>query len=67
MITGSVVQFASRKKLQEFIEIRGGNVMRSMTAKTNYLIDNEITSASSKNKKIKELGVRIISEQDFLK
>ena len=58
--------FASRKELQAFIEARGGKATSSVTAKTTYLINNDVTSNSSKNKKAKELGIPIISEQDFL-
>ena len=65
VITGSVQHFASRKKLQAFIEARGGKATSSVTAKTTYLINNDVTSNSSKNKKAKELGIPIISEQDF--
>lgn len=67
VITGSLEQFANRKELQEFIEAKGGKVTGSVTAKTDYLINNDATSRSSKNKKAKELGVQIVSEQDFLK
>lgn len=66
VITGSVEQFANRKELQEFIEDRGGKATSSVTAKTNYLINNDVTSNSSKNKKAKELGIPILSETDFL-
>ena len=66
VITGSVQHFASRKKLQAFIEARGGKATSSVTAKTTYLINNDVTSNSSKNKKAKELGIPIISEQDLL-
>ncbi len=67
VITGSVEHFANRKELQALIESRGGKATGSVTAKTSYLINNDITSNSSKNKKAKELGVPIISETDFLK
>lgn len=66
VITGSVEHFVNRKALQEFIEARGGKATGSVTAKTSYLINNNVTSNSSKNKKAKELGVPIISETDFL-
>ena len=66
VITGSVQHFASRKELQAFIEARGGKATSSVTAKTTYLINNDVTSNSSKNKKAQELGIPIISEQDFL-
>lgn len=66
VITGSVEHFANRKELQEVIEARGGKATGSVTSKTSYLINNDTTSNSSKNKKAKDLGVPIISEQDFL-
>lgn len=67
VITGSVERFANRKELQEFIESKGGKATGSVTAKTSYLINNDVTSNSSKNKKAKELGIPILSEDDFLK
>ena len=66
VITGSVEHFANRKELQAAIEARGGKATGSVTAKATYLINNDVTSNSSKNKKAKELGIPIISEQDFL-
>lgn len=66
VITGSVEHFANRKELQAAIEARGGKATGSVTSKTTYLINNDVTSNSSKNKKAKELGVPIISEKDFL-
>ncbi len=66
VITGTVEHFANRKELQAAIEERGGKATGSVTAKTTYLINNDVTSNSSKNKKAKELGIPIISEQDFL-
>ena len=67
VITGSVEHFANRAQAKEFIESLGGKVTGSVTSKTNYLINNDTTSNSSKNKKAKELGVSILSEEDFLK
>ena len=67
VITGTVEHFANRKELQAAIEARGGKATGSVTAKTTYLINNDVTSNSSKNKKAKELGIPILSEQDFLK
>ncbi len=67
VITGSVEQFENRKALQEVIEAQGGKATGSVTSKTTYLINNDTTSNSSKNKKAKELGVPIISEEDFIK
>ncbi|HAF26593.1 MAG TPA: DNA ligase (NAD(+)) LigA, partial [Lachnospiraceae bacterium] len=66
VITGSVYHFSNRSELKEYIEERGGKVSGSVSAKTDYLINNDVTSTSGKNKKAKELGVKIISEEDFL-
>lgn len=66
VITGSLQQFENRNELKNLIESRGGKVTGSVTSKTDCLINNDTMSASSKNKKAKELGVEIISEQDFL-
>ncbi len=67
VITGSVEHFANRGEVKELIESLGGKVTGSVTAKTDYLINNDIHSASSKNKKAKELGVPVLSEESFLK
>ena len=67
VITGSLEYFKNRKELQELIERRGGKVTGSVTSKTNYLINNDVASSSSKNKKARELGVPILSEEEFLK
>lgn len=67
VITGSLERFANRKELQELIESRGGKVTGSVTAKTGFLINNDTMSASSKNKKAKELDIPILSEEDFLR
>lgn len=66
VVTGSVEHFANRKELQAVIEQLGGKVTGSVTGKTDYLINNDVHSTSSKNKKAKELGVPILSEKDFL-
>ena len=66
VITGDVTQFKNRKELQKFIESKGGKVTGSVTSKTNWLINNDVESTSSKNKKARELGIPIISEKDFL-
>lgn len=66
VITGAVNQFANRDVVKDYIEKRGGKVTGSVSAKTNYLINNDATSSSSKNKKAKQLGVEIITEQQFL-
>ncbi|MBE7720071.1 MAG: NAD-dependent DNA ligase LigA [Lacrimispora celerecrescens] len=67
VITGSVNHYENRKALQEDIEAHGGKATGSVTSKTTYLINNDTTSNSSKNKKAKELGVPIISEEDFIR
>lgn len=67
VITGAVEHFANRNELKEFIEKRGGKVTGSVTSKTDYLINNDSTSSSSKNKKAAELAVPILTEEDFLK
>lgn len=66
VITGSVKHFANRGEVKELIESLGGKVTGSVTSKTNYLINNNVTSTSSKNKKANELGIPIISEETFL-
>ena len=66
VITGSVEHFANRAAVKEEIEKRGGRVTGSVTSKTNYLINNDVNSTSSKNRKARELGIPIISEEKFL-
>lgn len=66
VVTGSLIHYASRNELKEEIEKRGGKVTGSVTGKTECLINNDITSASSKNKKAKESGVPIMSEDEFI-
>ena len=66
VITGSVEQFANRSEAKAFIESLGGKVTGSVTSKTDYLINNDSTSGSSKNKKAKELGIPILTEAEFL-
>lgn len=66
VITGSLNHFSNRKELQELIESKGGKAAGSVSAKTSYLINNDVTSSSSKNKKARELGIPILSEEDFL-
>ena len=66
VITGSVEHFTNRREVKEAIEARGGKVTGSVTSKTNYLINNDVQSGSSKNKKARELGIPIISEEQFL-
>ena len=67
VITGSLVHFGNRSEAKELIESLGGKVTGSVTKKTNYLINNDIQSISSKNKKARELGIPILSEEDFRK
>ena len=66
VITVSLTKFANRNELKNLIESKGGKVTGSVTSKTSFLINNDTMSASSKNKKAKELGVKIISEEDFI-
>ncbi|MBQ9644590.1 MAG: hypothetical protein IJV26_11200 [Lachnospiraceae bacterium] len=65
-MTGAVHHFANREALKEFIEERGGKASGSVSSKTDYLINNDVTSTSGKNKKAQELGVPILSEEAFL-
>lgn len=67
VITGSLNNYSNRDELKEVIEQAGGKVAGSVSAKTTALINNDITSTSGKNKKAKELGVQIITEDDFVK
>ena len=66
VITGSVEHFVNRAQVKEEIEKRGGKVTGSVTSKTNYLINNDTGSGTAQNKKARELGIPIISEEDFL-
>ena len=66
VITGSLEHFANRGEAKKLIESLGGKVTGTVTGKTNYLINNDKASNSSKNKKARELGIPVISEQDFL-
>jgi DNA ligase (NAD+) len=66
VITGSVEHYAGRSELKDVIEKNGGKVTGSVTSKTNYLINNDNMSNSSKNKKAKELGIAIITEDEFI-
>ena len=67
VITGSVNHFTNRDELKAFIETLGGKTTGSVSAKTDYLINNDVTSNSSKNKKARELGIPVISEEEFIK
>ena len=66
VITGSLQHFENREELKEEIEARGGKAAGSVSKKTDFLINNDVNSASSKNKKAKELGVPIIAEDEFM-
>lgn len=66
VITGSVTRFANRGEVKELIERLGGKVTGSVTAKTDFLINNDVNSSSSKNKKANELNIPIISEEEFI-
>lgn len=67
VITGDVNYYKNRRELQAEIESLGGKVNSSVSAKTDYLINNDVNSVSSKNKKAKSLGIPIISEEDYKK
>ncbi len=67
VITGDLTHFANRNELVDFIEARGGKTAGSVSGKTYALINNDVNSSSGKNKKAKELGIPIISEDDLLK
>ena len=66
VITGDIAQFTNRKALQAFIESHGGRIAGSVSAKTSFLINNDVTSTSGKNKKAAELSVPILTERDFM-
>jgi len=67
VVTGAVHHFENRDALKAFIEARGGKVTGSVTKKTDYLINNDVNSNSTKNKTARSLGIPVISEEDFLK
>ena len=67
VITGSLIHYKNRDELVSVIESMGGKVSSSVSAKTNYLINNDKLSSSSKNQKAQKLGISIISEEDFIK
>ena len=66
VITGSLEHFNNRDEMIEYIEQNGGKVIGSMSSKVTYLINNDVTSTSTKNKTAKELGIPIISEEELL-
>lgn len=67
VVTGKLKTFKNRDELSAAIAARGGKVVGSISGKTDYLINNDTTSTSAKNKKAQELGIPIISEEEFLK
>lgn len=66
VVTGDVHQYKNRNELKAYIESQGGKVTGSVSKSTDYLINNDVTSTSSKNTKAKSLGIPILSEQDFI-
>ena len=66
VITGKTVEFKNRNELKDFIESNGGKVTGSVSKKTNYLVNNDVNSTSSKNKTAKELNIPIITEQQLI-
>jgi DNA ligase (NAD+) len=66
VITGDVHHFKNRNEFKAYVESQGGKVAGSVSGKTNFLVNNDVESASSKNKKAKDLGVPILSEEDFI-
>ena len=67
VITGSVNTFKNRDEFKELVESLNGKVSGSVSSKTSYLVNNDVSSDTGKNKKAKSLGVEIISEDDFNK
>lgn len=66
VITGSVHHYANRAEFKEYVESQGGRVAGAVSAKTDFLVNNDVSSTSGKNKKAKELGVPVISEDEFV-
>ena len=66
VITGKLLNFKNRQELVDIIEANGGKVQSAVSAKTNYLINNDVMSTSAKNKKAKELNIPIITEEELL-
>lgn len=67
VVTGKVTKYKNRDELKSVIESLGGKVTGSVSKNTNYLINNDILSASTKNKQAQSLGIPILSEDDFIK
>lgn len=66
VITGDVHSFKNRSEFKQYVESQGGTVTGSVSKKTSYLVNNDVESTSSKNKKARELGIPILSEDDFI-
>ena len=66
VITGKLITYKNRDAIKADIEGKGGKVASAISSKTSFLINNDINSTSSKNKKAKDLGIPIITEQDFI-
>ena len=66
VITGAVHDYKNRDEFKASVDARGGKVAGSVSKKTNFLVNNDITSTSGKNAKAKELGIPIISEDEFI-
>ena len=66
VITGDVYHFKNRNELKAYIESQGGKVASAVSGSTSYLINNDVTSTSGKNKKAQQLGIPILSEDDFI-
>ena len=66
VVTGEVHRFANRDALKAYVAAEGGKVTGSVSAKTDFLINNDVASTSGKNRKAKELGVPVISEDEFI-
>ena len=66
VVTGSVNHFKNRNTVRDMIESLGGKVASAVSSNTNYLINNDVNSSSSKNKKAKELGIPIITEEELI-
>ena len=67
VVTGKVNKFANRNAIKDEIESRGGKVAGSVSKNTNYLVNNDVNSTSSKNKKAQQLGIPIIDEDRLIK
>ena len=66
VITGDVHHYKNRNELKAYIESQGGKVASAVSGSTSYLINNDVTSTSGKNKKAQQLGIPILSEDDFI-